>query len=72
VPSAVEVWKAADWHERETHDMFGIVFEGHPALAPLLLPEDFEGIHPLLKSRPLATIAVKQGAGVEDDGGDAE
>ena len=68
LPSAIDIWKAADWHERETHDMFGIVFEGHPDLTPLLLPEDFEGIHPLLKNRPLAPLQVKQGAGVADEG----
>ena len=67
IASAIEVWKGADWHEREAHDMFGIVFDGHPNLVPLLLPEDFEGIHPLLKSRPLAPILVKQGAGQGED-----
>jgi NADH-quinone oxidoreductase subunit C len=72
VPSAIGIWKAADWHERETHDMFGIVFDGHPYLVPLLLPEDFEGIHPLLKSRPLAPVAIKQGAGEGADEGDIE
>jgi NADH-quinone oxidoreductase subunit C len=39
---------AANWHERETHDFFGIVFTGHPDLSPLLLPEDAD-FHPLLK-----------------------
>ncbi len=73
MPSASEIWKAADWHERETHDMFGIVFEGHPNLVPLLLPDDFEGIYPLLKSRPLASLEVKQGAGISGgDEGEAE
>ncbi len=70
MPSATEVWLGADWHERETFDMFGIVFEGHPNLVPILLPDDFEGIHPLLKSRPLAPLEVKQGAGLT--GHDAE
>lgn len=43
--SAVGVYAGAAWHERETHEMFGVVFEGHPALDHLLLPETFEG-HP--------------------------
>ena len=43
VPSVTSVWHAADWHEREAHDLFGVEFEGHPDLAPLLLYEGFEG-----------------------------
>ena len=43
VPSVVSVWRAADWLEREGHDLFGIRFEGHPNLKPLLLYEGFEG-----------------------------
>lgn len=42
-PSVTSVWRAADWYERETHDLFGVVFEGHPDLAPLLLYDGFEG-----------------------------
>jgi NADH-quinone oxidoreductase subunit C len=49
IPSAVSVWRGADWHEREAHDLFGVVFEGHPNLAPLLPYEGFEGF-PLRKS----------------------
>jgi NADH-quinone oxidoreductase subunit C len=37
------VWRAADWYEREAHDLFGVHFEGHPDLSPLLLYEGFEG-----------------------------
>ncbi len=43
-----EVFPSADWHERETHDFYGIKFQGHPYLVPLLLPEDAD-FHPLLK-----------------------
>ena len=51
VPSVVSVWRGADWFEREGHDLFGVVFQGHPGLAPLLLYEGFEG-HPGRKSFP--------------------
>ena len=45
VPSVVEVYPTADWQERETWDMFGIVFDGHPALTRILMPDDWDG-HP--------------------------
>ncbi|MEE4243017.1 MAG: NADH-quinone oxidoreductase subunit C [Desulfopila sp.] len=48
VPSITSIYAGANWHERETHDFFGIKFEGHPHLIPLLLPEDAD-FHPLLK-----------------------
>ncbi len=43
LPSVTGVWRAAEWYEREAHDLFGVVFEGHPDLSPLLLYEEFEG-----------------------------
>ena len=48
VPTISNIFAGANWHERETHDFFGIKFEGHPHLIPLLLPED-AAFHPLLK-----------------------
>lgn len=48
LPTISDIFPGANWHERETHDFFGIVFEGHPDLSPLLLPEDAD-FHPLLK-----------------------
>ena len=43
VPSVASIWRAADWYEREAHDLFGLNFEGHPDLSPLLLYDEFEG-----------------------------
>ena len=51
VPTVTGVWRGANWFEREGHDLFGVVFDEHPDLAPLLLYEGFEG-HPGLKSFP--------------------
>jgi len=48
IPTISKIYPGASWHERETHDFFGIKFEGHPHLIPLLLPEDAD-FHPLLK-----------------------
>ncbi len=52
LPSVCSVWEAADWYEREVHDLFGVEFEGHPDLAPLLLYDEFEGF-PGRKEFPL-------------------
>jgi NADH-quinone oxidoreductase subunit C len=43
IPSVTSVWRAADWYEREAHDLFGVSFDGHPDMSPLLLYEGFEG-----------------------------
>ena len=51
IPSISEIWTTANWFERESHDLFGVIFEGHPNLAPLLLYEEFEGF-PGRKSFP--------------------
>ena len=48
IPTISKVFGGADWHEREAHDLFGIVFSGHPNLTPLLLPEEAT-FHPLRK-----------------------
>ena len=52
VPSVVELWSTADWHEREIYDLFGIIFLGHPNLIRILTDYGFEG-HPLRKDFPL-------------------
>ena len=58
IPSIVEVYPSADWHERETWDMFGIQFDGHPALTRILMPDDWPG-HPQRKDYPLGGIPVE-------------
>ncbi|MBZ6288718.1 NADH-quinone oxidoreductase subunit C [Streptomyces olivaceus] len=67
LPTAVEVYAGAAWHERETHEMFGVAFEDHPALDHLLLPEGFEG-HPLRKDFVLAARVAKAWPGAKEPG----
>ncbi|MBS2962201.1 NADH-quinone oxidoreductase subunit C [Actinocrinis puniceicyclus] len=58
MPSLYSVYPAVDWHERETWDMFGIVFDGHPSLTRILMPDDWPG-HPQRKDYPLGGIPVE-------------
>ncbi|MFE9426723.1 NADH-quinone oxidoreductase subunit C [Kitasatospora sp. NPDC006697] len=67
LPTAAGVYAGASWHERETHEMFGISFTGHPHLVPLLLPEGFEG-HPLRKEFVLAARVAKAWPGAKEPG----
>jgi NADH-quinone oxidoreductase subunit C len=58
IPSLVEVWAGNNWHERETFDMFGIIFDGHPGLTRILMPDDWAG-HPQRKDYALGGIPVE-------------
>ena len=75
MPTWIHVYAGANWHERETHEMFGIDFEGHPDLRNLYLPGEFEG-YPLRKDFPLLSRMVKPWPGIVDvepmPGGDDE
>ena len=58
VPSITSVYPTADWQERETWDMFGVLFEGHPGLTRILMPDDWDG-HPQRKDYPLGGVPVE-------------
>jgi NADH-quinone oxidoreductase subunit C len=62
IPSIVSIYPGVDWHERETWDMFGIVFDGHPSLTRILMPDDWPG-HPQRKDYPLGGIPVEYKGG---------
>lgn len=68
--SVTGVFRGAAWHERETHEMFGVVFDGHPNLVALLLPDGF-GAHPLRKDFVLAARAAKVWPGAKEPGGES-
>ena len=63
IPSIVAIYPTNDWHERETFDMFGIIFDGHPALTRILMPDDWPG-HPQRKDYPLGGIPVEYKGGI--------
>lgn len=65
VDSWIPVYAGADWHERETYEMYGFTFVGHPNLRYIYLPSDFEG-HPLRKDFPLLARLVKPWPGIVD------
>jgi NADH-quinone oxidoreductase subunit C len=58
IPSGVAIYPTLDWHEREAYDMFGIVFDAHPALTRILMPDDWQG-HPQRKDYPLGGVPVE-------------
>jgi NADH-quinone oxidoreductase subunit C len=58
VPSVHDIYRPANWDERETYDMFGILFEGHPRLTRILMPEDWLG-HPLRRDFPVGGEPVE-------------
>ena len=58
IPSTVAIYPTNDWHERETYDMYGLIFDGHPALTRILMPDDWPG-HPQRKDYPLGGIPVE-------------
>jgi NADH/F420H2 dehydrogenase subunit C len=58
VPSVIEIWPTADWHEREAFDLMGIAITGHPNLKRILMDDDWEG-HPLRKDYPIGGEPVR-------------
>jgi NADH-quinone oxidoreductase subunit C len=67
LPTISDLWAGADWHEREMAELFGVGFDGHPNLAKLLLPEEFEG-YPLRKEFALLTREAKPWPGAKEPG----
>ena len=70
-PTLTEIWSGANWAEREAWELFGIVFDGHPHLVKLVLPEQFEG-HPLRKDFALTTREAKPWPGAVPEGEEIE
>ncbi|MGA8545667.1 MAG: NADH-quinone oxidoreductase subunit C [Mycobacterium sp.] len=58
IPSLFGIYPTNDWHERETYDFFGIIFDGHPSLTRIEMPDDWEG-HPQRKDYPLGGVPVE-------------
>ncbi|MFE2373976.1 NADH-quinone oxidoreductase subunit C [Streptomyces sp. NPDC059398] len=58
IPSLVSVYPTNDWHEREVYDFFGLIFDGHPALTRIMMPDDWQGF-PQRKDYPLGGIAIE-------------
>ena len=58
IHSLVEIWAGTNWHERETYDMFGIIFDNHPGLTRILMPDDWSGF-PQRKDYPLGGIEIE-------------
>ncbi len=58
IPSLFSIYPTCDWHERETYDFFGIIFDGHPSLTRIEMPDDWQG-HPQRKDYPLGGIPVE-------------
>ncbi|HEV3399273.1 MAG TPA: NADH-quinone oxidoreductase subunit C [Actinomycetes bacterium] len=67
LPTVSDLWAGADWQEREMAELFGVGFDGHPNLAKLLLPEEFEG-YPLRKEFALLTREAKPWPGAKEPG----
>jgi NADH-quinone oxidoreductase subunit C len=58
IPSLYRIYPTTDWHERETYDFFGIIFDGHPSLTRIEMPDDWQG-HPQRKDYPLGGVPVE-------------
>lgn len=67
LPTVTHLFAGANWHERETHEMYGVAFDGHPNLIPLLLPDGFDG-HPLRKDFLLTARVEKPWPGAVEPG----